>query len=58
MGMINHYQKHVHTGITTEEFLDYLIESASTDTSKFVRDGFYTTEIEKNFSMKHRWRTM
>jgi hypothetical protein len=43
----NHYQRYVQNGITTEEFLDYLIRSASVDISKFVHDWFYTKEIDE-----------
>ncbi len=43
----NHYQKYAPTGITTEEFLEYLNKSASIDISQFVHDWFYTVEIDR-----------
>lgn len=43
----NHYQKYAQTGITTEEFLEFLNKSASIDISQFVHDWFYTVKIDK-----------
>jgi hypothetical protein len=42
----NYYQKYKTTGATTEEFLDFLKESAPIDTTEFINDWFYTIKID------------